>query len=89
MKYVIATHNDTDEVILVFSDAIIHRAAAGAIRQSALEDNRMGWKQKLISAGMFKIVDGKVQTHGYSESLNLSPRPEDAEILARHLGLTA
>jgi hypothetical protein len=60
------------EVPLVFSQFLVHKDVAG--------------RRKVRSAGFCELdANGKWVADGHSSSLNLSARPQDAEILNRHL----
>ena len=44
-------------------------------------------KGEITGAGYFKIVDGRVHVFGYSSSLGITAKNEDAEIIEMALGL--
>lgn len=43
--------------------------------------------EELVSAGFFRVEGGEVQPYGESVSLRLPSRPEDAQIIAKAIGL--
>jgi hypothetical protein len=60
------------EVPVVFSQLLVHKDVAG--------------RRKVRSAGFCELdANGRWVASGHSSSLNLSARPQDAEILNRHL----
>jgi len=60
------------EIPIVFSQLLLHKQVAD--------------KNKAHAAGFCELdASGKWITEGASDSLNLSTRPQDAEILNRHL----
>jgi hypothetical protein len=73
-----------------FPVLIDNRIAHRSVHQWARE-NDTGYRHgvrtytKPVSAGFFSIVDGKVQVGGYSETLDLHSRPEDADIISKFL----
>lgn len=42
---------------------------------------------KITSAGFFKVVNGRIETYGKSESLNMTPHKDDAHILEHFFGI--
>lgn len=44
-------------------------------------------EDNLISAGFFQVIDGEVHPYGESVGLGLASRPEDAQIIAKAIGL--
>lgn len=44
-----------------------------------------GTEMKITSAGMIKIVDGKVKCYGKSTTLGMGPAENDAKIIQRYL----
>lgn len=62
-------------VALVFPESIIHKSIAQRNMTS------------VRSAGFFRVVDGKVETYGESDSLNMGPAENDEILIARAIGL--
>ena len=54
---------------------------------SAINHSDMECHGKIESAGFFRIVDGKVETYGRSESLKMTPDPIDNKLIELFLGL--
>jgi len=70
-KYVIICHQGV-EIPIVFSQLLLHKQVAG--------------KNQVQAAGFCELdIAGRWITGGASDSLWLSSRPQDAEILNRHL----
>jgi hypothetical protein len=47
----------------------------------ALEAQARSHGRQIVAAGFVEWVDGEARTSGFSDSLNLGPRPEDAAFL--------
>ena len=72
-KYIIIKHAE-EEVPLVFSPLLSHKQVAGMT--------------KVESAGYCQLdITGRWVTGGWSDSLDLSARPQDADILNERLWL--
>jgi len=70
-KYVIIQH-EGEELPVVFAQQLLHRSVAGA--------------NQVKAAGFCELLTtGQWIASGASTSLSLSARPQDAEILNRHL----
>jgi hypothetical protein len=63
---------------VAFPEYVEHAHMAKAFEPG--EDN-------LISAGFFQVIDGEVHPYGESVGLGLASRPEDAQIIAKAIGL--
>lgn len=75
MKYLIL-QNDRAEAPVVFSQLLSHHDIAGG--------------KSVCSAGFCELdEDGRWMAYGQSTSLNVRSRPQDAQILNRHLPMRA
>ena len=66
MKY-ITLASEAAYHIVCFSDTLQHKAVAEALKAHG----------EPYSAGFCEVRNGKVKTHGFSQSLNLTPKPGD------------
>lgn len=73
---------DTKVTPVLFSDDFIHSNVARGIKSTF-----SGRSYQVVSAGFYRIDNGKVICYGRSESLDLDSRPKDAEIIAKELGI--
>lgn len=73
MKYLIAQRKDDAEQPVLFTAPLSHRAMADMLELEGY---------KILSAGFCRFERGAtVTTHDRSESLNLGPRPQDAQLI--------
>ena len=79
LKYI--RHSKVGFVLIARQDDVYHSHLAQAVL-----DNAGG---VIVSAGFASIFGGRVRCWGKSESLSIASKPDDAEQLARQLGLTA
>lgn len=85
LKYIIIAESDGQEVAFF---------CLGQTKHLELALMAQSYKQgrKLVSAGFVEFAGGEATTHGYSDSLDLHPRDEDARFLtvfARHTAMVA
>lgn len=82
-KYV---RSEEGEIIICSSK--IHHADFISVRLRQAERKNMFERFHPVSAGFFHIVNGVVHTSGMSESLQMEPFPDDAQLIADVLGLS-
>jgi hypothetical protein len=46
-----------------------------------------GLRGKVVGAGHYRVIEGRIEVYGGSYGFAIEARPEDAALLARHLAL--
>lgn len=85
MKYIVTTNEDLGEEIFTFPDSVGHNIMAEAVcaMRNQTHGNWKRIKRETVSAGFVEPSGGCV---GRSESLGISSRPQDTELLAAMKG---